>query len=871
MSEKPTVELSPFAQAIFARTYAFTPGETWPECARRVAKAVAADSSQEVAFEQLIRDRVFIPGGRYLYSAGRPIFQNANCFGFSVGDSREEWARVLRDAIMCLSMGGGIGCEYSNLRPKDAPIGRMGGKSSGPLALMGMVNEVGRHVFSGGTRRSAIWAGLSWRHPDVHDFIAVKDWDEDTRALKAKRFEAPAPLDMTNVSVVIDNGYLDGLRDGDPAALRLHALVWEHMARTGEPAFRNQALIEEDDRGAITGNPCTPGWTRFLTRRRGWQRLVDLTPVEDEVWTGTTWARLTRVWLTGRKPVLRYRLSNGMIVDLTVDHRVLERGIKVPVGSAKSIDIGPADGDFDGLSISCDPTLAGLVQGDGATTVASGATRKTWLCLGAKDGDIELWLERLGVVGAIVTNKGGRYYVIDASPEDLHVPRRALPQREVDPAWMSASSSVQRAFLLGLFSANGTAHVRGQRARVSLRTSCWAVAEAVQVMLAGLGFRAYLTENRPAMVRWRNGEYLSGPSWDVAIAGHEGCQRFGQEIGFLQKYKMERLAVSRPPSPRARRHNAARVVAAEPIGEHDVYDFTVDAPEHAAVANGLVISNCQEAVLHDRDSCNLGSIVLPRIKNLAHLEAVTRLAIQFLYNGSLRADYPTSEIAAVAARNRRIGLGIMGLHEFMLREGHRYEWFEELGRWLNVWQGAATDEARRYARKCGGPTPITTRAIAPTGTISIIAETTSGIEPVFCSAYKRRYLVGGKHYYRYVVDPTAARFLTNGGGGLVEDAYALAADFERRLEVQAKVQEYVDQAISSTVNLPAWGEPGNDDPAGMATTVARYLPRLKGLTCYPNGSRPGQPITPVDPEMALREADVVFEEEGECRTGVCGL
>lgn len=535
MPEKPTVELSPFAQAIFTRTYAFTPGETWPECARRVAKAVAADASQEAAFEQLIRDRVFIPGGRYLYSCGRPIQQVSNCFGLSVGDSREEWSRALRDTIMCLSMGGGVGVEYSNLRPKDAPIGRMGGKSSGPLALMQMVNEVGRYVLSGGTRRSAIWAGLSWRHPDVADFITVKDWDEDTLAMKAKRFEAPAPLDMTNVSVVVDNGYLDGLRDGDPTALKLHAFVWEHMARTGEPAFRNQALIEEDDRGAITGNPC------------------------------------------------------------------------------------------------------------------------------------------------------------------------------------------------------------------------------------------------------------------------------------------------------------------------------------------------QEAVLHDRDSCNLGSIVLPRIKNLAHLEAVTRLAVQFLYNGSLRADYPTSEIAAVAARNRRIGLGIMGLHEFMLIEGHRYEWFEELGRWLNVWQGAAADEARRYARKCGGPTPITTRAIAPTGTISIIAETTSGLEPVFCSAYKRRYLVGGKHYYRYVVDPTAARFLTNGGGSLVEDAYALAADFERRLEVQAKVQEYVDQAISSTVNLPAWGEPGNDDPAGMAATIARYLPRLKGLTVYPNNARPGQPLVPVDPEMALREADVVFEEEGECRTGVCGL
>ena len=524
--------LPSFADAVFKRTYAITPDETWLQAAARVAKAVADDPAQETMFTALIRERVFIPGGRYLYSAGRPLMQVSNCFGFLAEDSREGWADLMRSALMCLSTGGGIGVNYSKVRPKGTPIARMGGSSSGPLALMQMVNEVGRHVMSGGSRRSALWAGLHWKHPDIDAFIALKDWNADVRAMKAKSFDYPAPLDMTNVSVIVDQEYLDGLSSGNVRIAELHQRICAAASRTGEPAFRNDVLITADDPGAVTGNPC------------------------------------------------------------------------------------------------------------------------------------------------------------------------------------------------------------------------------------------------------------------------------------------------------------------------------------------------QESVLHDNDVCNLGSIVLPRILNTSHLEFAVRAAVQFLYNGSLRSYYPTEKIAATATRNRRIGLGIMGLHEFMLTRGGKYEWSSELGKFLGVWKNVAEDESRKYAARKGGAVPVTTRAIAPTGTISIMAGTTSGIEPIYCVAYKRRYQQNGNHLFQYVVDPTAKRLLDRGFAAKdIEDAFSLSHDVPRRLTVQANVQRYTDQAISSTVNLPA-----DFASSSFASTVADFLPRLKGVAFYPDGGRPNQPIVPVAIEEALGQEGVVYEENLErCLNGVCGL
>ena len=143
--------------------------------------------------------------------------------------------------------------------------------------------------------------------------------------------------------------------------------------------------------------------------------------------------------------------------------------------------------------------------------------------------------------------------------------------------------------------------------------------------------------------------------------------------------------------------------------------------------------------------------------------------------------------------------------------------------------------------------------------------TTTGIEPLYSVAYKRRYLVDGTNWkYQYVVDSTAEQLIKEYGldPDSIETAVDLAKDPERRIKFQADVQDYVDHAISSTINLPAWGSEHNNEShvIRMANTLAEYAPRLRGFTCYPDGARGGQPITSVPYSEANGKQGEVFTE-----------
>ena len=130
--------------------------------------------------------------------------------------------------------GGGIGVDYSRLRGKGKPIRRTGGVSSGPISLMNMINEIGRNVMQGGSRRSAIYASLDREHDDIFDFLAAKDWPQFIKDKKAEDFNFPAPLDMTNISVNYNDVWLN-LKDKDKDEVFLKNC--RQAMETGEPGF----------------------------------------------------------------------------------------------------------------------------------------------------------------------------------------------------------------------------------------------------------------------------------------------------------------------------------------------------------------------------------------------------------------------------------------------------------------------------------------------------------------------------------------------------------------------------------------------------------------------------------------------------------
>ena len=279
----------------------------------------------------------------------------------------------------------------------------------------------------------------------------------------------------------------------------------------------------------------------------------------------------------------------------------------------------------------------------------------------------------------------------------------------------------------------------------------------------------------------------------------------------------------------------------------------------------------------DSDCCNLGSINMANIETAEDFKDVVHLASKFLVCGLIRAELPTTKIEKIRQQNSRLGLGLMGMHEWLLKRGMKYEMTRELQRWLSVYETESEKAANEHCDRLFLNRPKGYRAIAPTGTISILCGTTSGVEPIPSVAYKRRYLVDGtKWKFQYAVDGTAQSLINDGiKPDDIESSFDLAADPERRIRFQRDVQMYVDHAISSTINLPAWGtELNNEDKVPeYAKMIKKYATGLRGLTLYPDGSRGGQPITQVPYEEAASKRGVIYEDntEDQCLTGVCGI
>jgi len=558
---------SKFSEDIFNHKYAHEGCETWEKLVDVLVEDVCRNDmseSEKDHLKALMRDLKVIAGGRYLYYAGRPHKYFNNCFLLRAEeDSREDWANLSWKSESCLMTGGGIGVDYSRYRAEGSVIKKTGGFASGPIPKMMMINEIGRRVMQGGSRRSAIYASLDRTHPDIEKFLVAKNWDEMPVGntgyshwdLKQQDFNFPAPLDMTNVSV---NYKTDWLKE----------------------------------------YPGVPGQ-------------------------------------------------------------------------------GPS----------------------------------SW---------------------------AGRYN---------------------DP----------------VFKKN--------------------VEQAMRTAEPGFSFNFFDKENETL-------------------------------------------------------RNACTEVTSE----------------------------------DDSDVCNLASINLGRIDSLSEFGEAIELTTKFLVLGTLRAELPYEKVYLIREKNRRLGLGLMGVHEWLLKRGYKYGDTKELSGWLYQYKQRSDRTAREFADKLCVSRPVATRAIAPTGSIGILAGTTTGIEPLFAVAYKRRYLKGQNDWhYQTVIDGTAQELIDLYGvdPDRIESALDLSKTPERRIKFQADIQDYVDQAISSTINLPAWGSEYNnpDTLDDFGKTLAMYAPRLRGFTAYPDGARGGQPLTEIPYKEAVKTLGQEFREGVEVvdicditgKGGSCGV
>jgi ribonucleoside-diphosphate reductase alpha chain len=316
---------------------------------------------------------------------------------------------------------------------------------------------------------------------------------------------------------------------------------------------------------------------------------------------------------------------------------------------------------------------------------------------------------------------------------------------------------------------------------------------------------------------------------------------------------------------------------------------------------------CGEVPLRPWESCILGSVNLARVVaggtlDWERLRALVHTGVRFLDDALEINRDPLPQVAAATRASRKIGLGVMGFAECLILLGVAYD-SDEAITCADRLAGFIATEAREASRglaETRGVFPAWDRSvyaatgerlrnatrvsIAPTGTLSIIAGTSGGIEPLFALAYRRRHTLGGTPMAE--VNPILLRHADRLGldtGGLLEHLHAAGhlgalpgvpaairrlfvtateIPVRRHLAIQQAFQRHVDNAVSKTVNLPV--------DAGPDRVAEAYLEGwrlgLKGVTVYRTGSRRGEVLT-----LGLDEPIQARELFAKCDPGACRL
>ena len=433
------------------------------------------------------------------------------------------------------------------------------------------------------------------------------------------------------------------------------------------------------------------------------------------------------------------------------------------------------------------------------------------------------------------------------------------PGRKVlTPKIEAASSGFTIGFLRGFFDADGSVQgVQEKGVSIRLAQSDLERLQVVQRMLARLGIIATIyADRRPAQMRslpdGKGGHraYRTGAQHELVIA-NENVGRYAELIGFADTEKQAKLDFAL--ANYRRRPNRERFLAVvdtvEPDGEEEVFDVRVPGV-NAFDANGLYVHNCGEQPLPPYGACLLGSINLARLVrepfepgaalDLEDLRALTAVAVRMMDNVTDISNFPLEEQRAEALAKRRIGLGVTGLADALIMCRARYGSAEAVrlaGQWLAAVQKAAylasadlaaekgafplfdaekylatpamadADEEVRAAIREKGLRNALLTSIAPTGTISLLADNvSSGVEPVFTWSYTRNVLMpDGTRREEEVADHAWRLYRRlKGADAPLPDWFVDAGDLSPRDHVvmQAAVQKHVDSSISKTINCP---------------------------------------------------------------------
>ncbi len=730
---------------------------------RRVARALAACESEpgrwEPRFYEALEGFKFLPAGRILSGAGTgravTLF---NCF--VMGTIEDDLGAIfahLREAALTMQQGGGIGYDFSTIRPKGARVHGVGADASGPITFMDVWDSMCRTIMSAGARRGAMMATLRCDHPDIEAFIDAK--------------REPGRLRMFNLSVLATDAFMRAVDEDRPWPLQFDGTVhrevrardlWDRIMQAtyayAEPGVifidrinrqNNLSYVET----ISATNPCVTAET-WVHTAEGPRQVAELAGCAFTALVGgRPFASAPEgFFATGRKPILRITTKDGFALRATADHPIRSVTIQTrwrreeewrPAGELAAgdrivLNDHAAAPDWPGPLGEAEGYLLGLLVGDG-TLKEDAAVLCVWPGEAAVNGDCP----RPGVAAVMAAAEAaartlrhrsdfagwapvkgrGEWRMKLAALRALALELGMRPgDKAITPAVERTSSAFHRGFLRGLFDADGA--VLGDQAKgvsIRLAQSDLDRLKAVQRMLLRLGVvgRIY-ADRRPAGPRLLPDGKGGRKTYDCAadhelIIARENVARFAERVGFTDTEKAMRLVGALAAYKRRlnREPFVAEVAAVEPDGEEEVFDVRIPGA-NAFDANGVLVHNCGEQPLPPYGACLLGSINLAVLVedafeegagiDLDRLAGLVSTAVRMMDNVVDVSRFPLEKQAEEARAKRRIGLGVTGLADALILCRTRYGSDAAVAlteRWLSAVQNAAYRASAELAAEKG--------------------------------------------------------------------------------------------------------------------------------------------------------------------------
>lgn len=848
--------------------------ETEPEhLFRRVARTVSmGDIHLEEEFFNIMMNTLFLPNSPTLFGAGTGLQQLAACFVVPINDSMESIYGALKDSAIIQKSGGGTGFDFSNIRPEGSSVNSTKKAASGPVSFMSLFNKSAEVIKQGGRRSGANMGILRVDHPDILKFIKCK---RDKKSFQCFNISVAVTEDFMNAVVCKDESFnLIDPRTKEITETINPNIIFDEICQmaweTGDPGL---IFIDEINKhnttpelGRITAtNPCVTGDTRILTDN-GYVRIDSVVGEKVNIWNGHEWSEVIPEVTGENIPVLKVLFSDGSELKCTEYHRfeLNDNTIK------KTIDLKEGD-----KLIKCDwPVIFDFLDADNTQDYVA-YTRGFFSGDGYYHTDkkanfIDLYDDKKDIIDFM-------YYDTEISLGSNNDNRRRIKlinndwKKEFIPP-VEWSISARLYWLAGLIDSDGSRN--SEEGSISISSINRDFLIEVKLMLNTLGVHSSVVLMKESDIKEMpdgKGDYKKYETQDsfrLLISAYYVCE--------LNKIGLRTFRVDTSSNPN---RNASRYVCVDKIIYHGIADkvYCFNEPKrHKGIFNGVNTLNCGEQPLLPYEACNLGSIDISKFYdpktgevNWKELKIVVHLAVMFLDNVIDVCDYPLPVVTDAVKKTRKIGLGVMGFASLLYKMGITYGTnksmtiAEEI--MIFIKEESEKASAKRASDKGGydyarSPYRNATRTtIAPTGSLSIIADCSGGIEPVYNLIFERN-ILNDKFYeinkdFRdamtqkgVVITEEIAKEIAEKGSIQhikeipfdIRHTFVTSKDItvNQHISMQAVFQRYTDNAVSKTINMGVNATVSDIKKA----YIEAYVNKCKGVTVYRDGTYDNQPM-----------------------------